>query len=299
MKANRLRTRSDKIFDFTMAGVPTIYFFIFFLLPCIAGLFVSLTDFGGYSLKFDFVGLRNYTKLFKNRAFLKSIINYFKLYAGTLLVCFPLAMVSAIALVKSKKLKEKGIYRILFFFPSTVPMLIIAIMWMTMYNPSFGVLNTLLQKVGLEPVQWLASSKVVMYAVLLVVVWRQLGFYLVYFMAAVSNVPSDIYEAAMLDGATEAQQAMRITIPLIWDNIRTSMLFYVQSAMMLGFNVVFIMTRGGPDGASEILSSFMFERIQMELDYGLASAVGVVMLVITFVLTMIINALMRRETYEY
>ena len=299
MKANRLRTRSDKIFDFTMAGIPTIYFFIFFLLPCIAGLFVSLTDFGGYSLKFDFVGLRNYTKLFKNRAFLKSIINYFKLYAGTLLVCFPLAMVSAIALVKSKKLKEKGIYRILFFFPSTVPMLIIAIMWMTMYNPSFGVLNTLLQKVGLEPVQWLASSKVVMYAILLVVVWRQLGFYLVYFMAAVSNVPSDIYEAAMLDGATEVQQAFRITIPLIWDNIRTSMLFYVQSAMMLGFNVVFIMTRGGPDGASEILSSFMFERIQQELDYGLASAVGVVMLVITFVLTMIINALMRRETYEY
>ena len=299
MKANRLRTRSDKIFDFTMAGIPTIYFCIFFLLPCIAGLFVSLTDFGGYSLKFDFVGLRNYTKLFKNRAFWKSIINYFKLYAGTLLVCFPLAMVSAIALVKSKKLKEKGIYRILFFFPSTVPMLIIAIMWMTMYNPSFGVLNTLLQKVGLEPVQWLASSKVVMYAVLLVVVWRQLGFYLVYFMAAVSNVPSDIYEAAMLDGATEAQQAFHITIPLIWDNIRTSMLFYVQSAMMLGFNVVFIMTRGGPDGASEILSSFMFERIQMELDYGLASAVGVVMLVITFVLTMIINALMRRETYEY
>lgn len=299
MKANRLRTRSDKIFDFTMAGIPTIYFLIFFLLPCIAGLFVSLTDFGGYSLKFDFVGLRNYTKLFKNRAFLKSIINYFKLYAGTLLVCFPLAMVSAIALVKSKKLKEKGIYRILFFFPSTVPMLIIAIMWMTMYNPSFGVLNTLLQKVGLEPVQWLASSKVVMYAVLLVVVWRQLGFYLVYFMAAVSNVPSDIYEAAMLDGATEAQQAMRITIPLIWDNIRTSMLFYVQSAMMLGFNVVFIMTRGGPDGASEILSSFMFERIQQELDYGLASAVGVIMLVITFALTMIINALMRRETYEY
>lgn len=299
MKPNRLRTRSDKIFDFTMAGVPTIYFCIFFLLPCIAGLFVSLTDFGGFSLKFDFVGLRNYTKLFKNRAFWKSIINYFKLYAGTLIVCFPLAMISAIALVKSKKLKEKGIYRILFFFPSTVPMLIIAIMWMTMYNPSFGVLNTLLQKIGLQPVQWLASSKVVMYAVLLVVVWRQLGFYLVYFMAAVSNVPSDIYEAAMLDGATEAQQAFRITIPLIWDNIRTSMLFYVQSAMMLGFNVIFIMTRGGPDGASEILSSFMFERIQQELDYGLASAVGVVMLVITFALTMIINALMRRETYEY
>lgn len=299
MKTNRLKTKSDRIFDFTMAGMPTAYFFVLFLLPCIAGLFISLTDFGGYSLKFDFVGLRNYEKLFKSKAFLKSILNYFKLYAGTLVICFPLAMISAIALVKNRRLKERSFYRILFFFPSTVPMLIIAIMWMTMYNPSFGVLNTFLQAIGLQPVQWLASSKVVMFSVILVVVWRQFGFYLVYFMAAVSNIPSDIYEAAMLDGASEVKQTLSITIPLIWDVVRTSMLFYLQSAMMLGFNVIFIMTRGGPDGASEIISSFMFERMQMELDYGLASAVGVIMLVITMAMTLIINRIMKRETYEY
>ncbi len=298
MKHNRLKTKSDKIFDLTMAGVPTAFFIILFLLPCIAGLFFSLTNFGGYSLKFDFVGLYNYKKLFNDAAFWKSIVNFILLYVGTVVVCFPLAMISAIALVKNKRIRERNFYRILFFFPSTVPMLIIAIMWMTMYNPSFGVLNTMLQAIGLEPVQWLADSKVVMISVIIIVVWRQFGFYLVYFMAAVSNVPKDIYEAAMIDGASEVRQAFSITIPLIWDVVRTSMLFYLQSALMLGFNVIYIVTRGGPDHASEIISSYMFEKMTTELDYGLASAVGVIMLVVTMVMAVLISKLMKRETYE-
>ena len=200
--------------------------------------------------------------------------------------------------MKNKRIRERNFYRILFFFPSTVPMLIIAIMWMTMYNPSFGVLNTMLQAIGLDPVQWLADSKVVMISVIIIVVWRQFGFYLVYFMAAVSNVPKDIYEAAMIDGASEVRQAFSITIPLIWDVVRTSMLFYLQSALMLGFNVIYIVTRGGPDHASEIISSYMFEKMTTELDYGLASAVGVIMLVVTMVMAVLISKLMKRETYE-
>jgi len=282
-----------------MTGLPTIFYILFFLIPCVAGLFFSFTDFGGYSLKFDMVGFRNYIKLFKDTAFWKSILNYLKLYAGTVLICFPLSMLAAIALVKNKHLRERSFYRILFFFPSTVPMLIIAIMWMTMYNPSFGVLNTLLTSIGLEPVPWLSSSKIVMIAVIIIVVWRQFGFYLVYFMAAVSNIPSDIYEAAMLDGASEIDQTINITIPLIWDVVRTSMLFYVESAMMLGFNVVYIVTRGGPDGASEIISSYMFEKMSVGLNYGLASAVGVIMLALTMVMALLINKIMKRETYEY
>lgn len=298
MKHNRLRTRSDKIFDWTMAGVPTVIFLILFLLPCVAGLFFSLTNFGGYTLKFKFVGAYNYKKLFSDPAFWKSILNFLKLYAGTVLICFPLAMISAIALVKNKRIRERNFYRILFFFPSTVPMLIIAIMWIAMYNPSFGVLNTMLETIGLQPVQWLADSKIVMISVIIIVVWRQFGFYLVYFMAAVSNVPRDIYEAAMIDGASEVRQAISITLPLIWDVVRTSMLFYLESAMILGFNVIYIVTRGGPDHASEIISSYMFDKMTTQLDYGLASAVGVIMLIVTMVMAALISRVMKRETYE-
>ena len=207
-------------------------------------------------------------------------------------------MISAIALVKNKRIRERNFYRILFFFPSTVPMLIIAIMWIAMHNPSFGVLNTMLETIGLQPVQWLADSKIVMISVIIIVVWRQFGFYLVYFMAAVSNVPRDIYEAAMIDGASEVRQAISITLPLIWDVVRTSMLFYLESAMILGFNVIYIVTRGGPDHASEIISSYMFDKMTTQLDYGLASAVGVIMLIVTMVMAALISRVMKRETYE-
>ena len=193
MKKQLTKAQTDKRFLLGLIVLPLLVYLVFFLLPCFAGLFFGFTDFGGYSLDIKWVGLYNYKKIFADAAFRKAIVNHLKLYLGTVVFCFPLAYISAIALTKNKALKESSFYKILFFFPSTVPMLIIAILWMVMYNPSFGVFNTVLQAIGLNGVQWLANSKVVMWSVLLIVIWRQFGFYLVYFMAAVSNIPQDIH----------------------------------------------------------------------------------------------------------
>lgn len=298
MKKELTKAQSERRFVSIMVIIPMIVYLVFFLLPCFAGLFFGFTDFGGYTLDIKWVGLYNFKKIFADAAFQKAIVNHFKLYFGTVLICFPLSFISAIALTKNKRLKESNFYKILFFFPSTVPMLIIAILWMTMYNPSFGVLNTFLGWFGLPGVQWLADSKIVMWSVILIVVWRQFGFYLIYFMAAITNIPSDIYEAAVIDGATEVQQTMRITVPLTWDVITTAMLFFIESSVTLGFNVVYIVTRGGPDNASEILSSYMFSQITEGLEYGKASAVGAIMLIITLVMAFIILKVFRREDYE-
>ncbi|MBQ1317789.1 MAG: sugar ABC transporter permease [Lachnospiraceae bacterium] len=293
------RQKSERRFDTLMLGIPVIYYGIFMLIPCLAGLYFSLTDFGGYSLKFSFVGLYNYRKIFADPAFWKSVVNYFKLYFATVIICFPLAYITAIVLTKNKKLKERSIYRILFFFPSTVPTLIIAIMWMTMYNPSFGVLNQWLGKVGIGAIQWLGSSKWAIISVIIVVIWRQFGFYLVYFMAGVSNVPQSIYESALIDGASEWKQAIKITVPLTWDVIKTSMLFYVMSAVNLGFGTVYVLTQGGPDNASQVISSYMYYQIAKFTDYGLASAIGVFMMLMTLIMALAILKLMKRETYEF
>lgn len=299
MKKQLTKVQTDRRFLLGLVIVPLTVYLVFFLLPCFAGLFFGFTDFGGYTLDIKWVGLYNYKKIFADAAFRKAIVNHLKLYLGTVVFCFPLAYISAIALTKNKALKESNFYKILFFFPSTVPMLIIAILWMVMYNPSFGVFNTLLQSIGLPGVQWLANSKVVMWSVLLIVIWRQFGFYLVYFMAAVSNIPQDIYEAAVIDGANEVQQTVRITVPLTWDVITTAMLFYIESSVTLGFNVVYIVTRGGPDNASEILSSYMFSMITENLDYGKASAVGAIMLILTLGMAFLILKVFRREKFEY
>lgn len=299
MKKQLTKPQIDRRFVAVMVAVPLFVYLMFFLIPCFAGLFFGFTDFGGYSLDIKWVGLYNFKKIFADYAFKKAIINHLKLYLGTVVFCFPLAFISANALVRNRALKENNLYKILFFFPSTVPMLIIAILWMVMYNPSFGIFNTFLTALGLPPVQWLASSKVVMWSVLLIVIWRQFGFYLVYFMAAVSNIPQDIYEAALIDGASDVQQMFSITIPLTWDVITTAMLFFIESSVTLGFNVVYIVTRGGPDNASEILSSYMFSMITENLDYGKASAVGAIMLLLTLGMALIILKVFRRESYEY
>ena len=299
MKKVLTKAQSDQRFVLGLVVVPLVVYLVFFLLPCFAGLLFGFTDFGGYSLDIKWVGLYNYRKIFADAAFKKAIVNHLKLYLGTVVFCFPLAFISALALTRSKALKESNFYKILFFFPSTVPMLIIAILWMVMYNPSFGIFNNILARLGLPGVQWLASSQVVMWSVLLIVIWREFGFYLVYFMAAISNIPQDIYEAAYIDGASEVQQTFRITIPLTWDVITTAMLFFIESSVTLGFNVVYIVTRGGPDNASEILSSYMFSMITENLDYGKASAVGAVMLLLTLGMAFLILKVFRRESYEY
>lgn len=298
MKKQLTKVQTDKRFVLGLVVLPLFVYLLFFLIPCFAGLFFGFTDFGGYTLDVKWVGLYNYKKIFADHAFRKAIVNHLKLYLGTVVFCFPLAFISALALTRSKALKESNFYKILFFFPSTVPMLIIAILWMVMYNPSFGIFNTVLTGLGLPGVQWLASSKVVMWSVLLIVIWREFGFYLVYFMAAISNIPQDIYEAAYIDGATEVQQTFRITIPLTWDVITTAMLFFIESSVTLGFNVVYIVTRGGPDNASEILSSYMFSMITENLDYGKASAVGAIMLLLTLGMAFLILKVFRRESYE-
>ena len=298
MKRKSLKLRSESIFDWTMAGVPTLAYLVITLIPCVAGLFFSFTNFGGYSLEFDWIGFANYKKMFADTAFWKSIFNYLKLYFGVVLICFPLAMATAIVLVKNKRIKERNLYRVLFFFPSTVPMLIIAIMWMTMYNPSFGVLNQVLGLFGVEPIQWLGSSKVVMWAMIIMVVWRQFGFYLVYFIAGVSNINPDIYESAKIDGASEWKQVFTITLPLTWNVVQTSMLFFIQTASDIGFGIIYITTQGGPDNASQILPTYMYQKITQGLDYGMSSAVGVAMLVVTFVMAILILKLLKRESYE-
>ena len=299
MKKLSKKKSEDQVFNGVMAGLPTAYYLLFFLLPCIGGLFFSFTDFGGYSLSFNMIGLTNYKKLFNDKVFWTSVINYFKMYFGIVLICFPLSYVIAVILAKNKHLKEKNIYRILYFFPVTVPTLIIAIMWMSILNPSFGALNNFLAKFGIEEIYWLGEKKYVMKSLIFVCVWRQFGFYLVYFLAAVSNVPESLYESARIDGASEIYQLFHITIPLTWESIKTSAIFFIMNCVNLGFGTVYVMTKGGPDNASHVISSYMYFNMTKYLDYGYGSAMGVILMVITLAMALLILKLFTRETYEF
>jgi len=299
MKNKNTRRREDRIFNGVMAGIPTAYYLLMFLLPCLGGFFFAFTNFGGYSLNIQMVGFQNFERLWKDNVFWLSVVNYFKFYFGIVLICFPLSYITAVVLAKNKKIKEKNLYRVLFFFPVTVPTLIIAIVWMSIYNPSFGALNSILGKFGIEPIFWLGERKLVLKSLIFVCIWRQFGFYLVYFLAAVSNVPESLYESARIDGASETYQTLHITIPLTWESIKTSLVFFIMNCVALGFGTVYVMTEGGPDNASQVISSYMYFNMTKYLEYGLGSAMGVIMTIITLSMALLILKVMKRETYEF
>ena len=117
-------------------------------------------------------------------------------------------------------------------------------------------------------------------------------------MLGLSNVPQDIYESATIDGASEMKQVFSITLPLCWDVVKTSMIFFIQTVSGIGFNIIYITTQGGPDNASHILPTYMSQQITQNMDYGMSSAVSVAMLVVTFALALLVLGLMKRETYE-
>ncbi len=293
-----LRKRRGFAFDACMVGIPTAYYLLFLLIPCIGGLFLSLTNWKGMSLKFQYVGLENFEKMFADPIFYKSTVNFLYLFLASTLIMFVIALFFAILLTRNT-VRERNVYRNLFFFPSAVPVIIISIMWMVVYNPTFGLLNTLLGLFGMEPVVWLGNPATVMPSVIVIMIWKGLGFYMVLFMAAVLNVPQELYEAARIDGAGEVRQTFKITIPLIWEVIRTSLVFFVINSANGGFQIIYVTTQGGPDRASEILSTYIYKQIVELSRYGYGSALGVAMLVVTMILSLAILRISEREVYEF
>jgi N-acetylglucosamine transport system permease protein len=202
-------------------------------------------------------------------------------------------------LLTSKSIKERGIYRVLFFFPTVVPAVIINVMWMSIFNPNIGLLNGLLGIFGIEGANWLGDAAFVKNSVLFVMVWKSLGFYMVLFMAGILNIPQSLFESARIDGYGVFSQTIKITIPLMWEQIRTALIFFIVTSCGVGFNVVYMMTRGGPARASEILTTYMYHlSFGGQSRFGYASAVAVAILVVTTVLALLIMRLTKRETIE-
>jgi N-acetylglucosamine transport system permease protein len=246
----------------------------------------------------NYIGLPNYKALFSDDIFYKALFNHLYLFVFTTIIIFVLA-VSLSVLLTGQMLRERNFYRIMFFFPTVVPAVIVNVMWMSVFNPNIGLLNGLFNFFGLEGRNWLGDADIVKNSVLFVMVWRSLGFYMVLFMSAIINIPKDLFESARIDGYGGIRQTIKITIPLMWEQIRVALLFFIVTSCGVGFNVVYMMTRGGPARSSEILTTYMY-RLSFggESRFGYASAVAMAILALTTLLALIIMRLTKRETIE-
>lgn len=262
------------------------------------GFAISLFNWKGVSLNMKFIGLENYTRLFRDNTFYKALGNHLYIYLLNTAIVFVFAIALAV-LITNSKLRERSFYRIMLFFPSVVPAVIVNVLWISMYNPNIGILNRLLAMIGIAGQNWIGDASIVKNSLILVMVWYSLGFYMVLFMAAILNIPTDLFEASRIDGAGTVRQTFSITIPLIWEQVRTALVFFIVTSCGVGFNVVFMLTKGGPSKASEILPSYMYLlSFGGQSKFGYAMAVAVMIMLITTFLALLLLRLTKRESHE-
>lgn len=295
---HKINAKRERNFVLAFALPALIMFFIFRFLPSIVGLGISFFRWKGVSLNMTFVGLQNYVKMFQDEYFYNALKNFMIMYAVSTIIIFGLALAVAV-LLTGNRLREKNMYRVLLYFPTVIPAVIINIVWIGMFNPNIGVLNDVLSWFNIAPINWLGDQSTALGSVAFVMVWKALGFYMVLFMAAIENIPKRLFEAANIDGCSTIKQTFKITIPLIWEQIRTSLIFFIVTTVGVGFNVVFMMTKGGPNRATEILPTYMY-RLSFGGDgrFGYASAIAVMILIITSTIALIIMRATKREVYE-
>lgn len=271
---------------------------MFRFLPSLMGFAISLYNWKGVSLSMKFIGLDNYIRLFSDRTFYKALGNHAYIYLINTAIVFIVAIALAV-LITNSRLRERNFYRITLFFPSVVPAVIVNVLWMSVYNPNIGILNGVLSLFGAAGRNWLGDPSLVKNSLIFVMVWYSLGFYMVLFMAAMLNIPADLYEASRIDGCSTFRQTFSITIPLIWEQIRTALVFFIVTSCGVGFNVVFMLTNGGPNKASEILPSYMYSlSFGGQSKFGYAMAVAVMIMLLTTSLALLLLRLTRRDVNE-
>lgn len=281
-------TRSDRSPLIAFMAPALAIMLVFFVIPVIYVIVVSFLKWNGISAA-KFANVQNFVKLFRDKAFVRSVTNniIWALVAGFIQV--PLAMVMAIIL--SRKPKGWKFFRTVYFFPQVISGIALATLWRAIYSADTGLLNGLLRAIGLgeHAKDWLGTTQTAFPAVLIYWVFY-VGYYMVIMMADISTIDSAYYEAATLDGASDFQQAIYITIPLIK---KTSLLTCVTLASVLGlrqFEQVYMLTNGGPANTTSTMVLYMYKKMQ-DTNYGMASATAAILIVVGVVFIVCIRAL--------
>lgn len=279
----------------------TILFFIFMIIPTINVFKMSLYKWGGFSNQKQFVGLNNFKLLSEDVNFYRSFQNSILLIVIVTIFTMALSLIFA-AIISREKPKGQNFFRIIFYIPNILSVVVISAIFSAIYDPNNGLLNSILGIFkGKEevPTLWLGDQKIVIFSLAIAMIWQAIGYYMVMYMASMASVPESLYESANLEGASQLQQFFQITLPLIWTNIRTTLTFFIISTINLSFLFVKALTSGGPDGATEVFLSYMYKQAYTNSSYGYGMAIGVVVFLFSFGLSALVNFTTKREPLEF
>lgn len=267
---------------------------IFFFIPFFQTIGLSFFDYTFDIYNPAFSGFDNYINLFKTPIFYKVLFNTFLYLVGAVpfLVIFPLFL----AILINQKIKGVTLYKILIYLPVIVSIVVAAIAFKWLYADQ-GILNYFMNLFNLKSVGWLTDPKYALWSVVIVTIWKGIGYYMIIYLAALMSVPKELYEACDIDGANFIQKHLVVTIPHIMPTIALVSTISAISAMKV-FAEIYVMTKGGPLNSSKTIVYYIYERAFENLDLGFASAMAVILLVIVMIFSLINIFCFERNKYN-
>ena len=284
MKRSRKRSEIRNLGAVLLFVLPALIpLFIFWIYPILRSVWLSFTDWDFMTPDYNFIWFKNYTSLLKDSRFYEALWNTLVFTAGTL---FPTIIGGlGLALLLRRNFKGSGVFKFVLFSPWITPTVAISIVWTWIFREDGGLANQVLGLFGLPALKWISSSDTAMLSVIIVTVWKSLGYAMIFYLSALEKVPEELYEASALDGAKPWRQFLDMTLP----GISTTTFFLMIITMvnsLQAYDQIQILTQGGPSGSTRTLLYMYYQLGFQEFKMGQATATAVIMIIITVILSL-------------
>ena len=288
---NRVLSNKKAVLIFLFPAL--LLFLLIIVVPIFMSVFYSLTEWDGIGKRM-FTGLDNYKNLFYNNGdgFWRAVKNSLIFAGGSVFIQLPISLM--LALILARGVKGERFYVRVYFIPVLISTVVIGQLWLKIYNPQYGLLNTILNSIGLGRFagNWLGDTKKVIFAVIVPVLWQYIGYHMLLMYASARSISEEVFEAARIDGANGIQMAFRITIPLMKPILKVCATFAVVGSLK-NFDLVYVMTGGGPAGASQLPSTLMVETIFSRNMYGYGSSMAIFIILECYIFAWLIRKAFR------
>lgn len=272
-----------------------ILFTMIIIVPIFMSFYYSMLDWDGMT-KGVFVGLKNYVDLFTSPSagFVKTLGNALLLALLSVVIQLPISLL--LALLLAKGIKGESFFVAVFFIPVLISTVVIGQLWLKIYNPEYGIVNSVLRDFGLDSWTrtWLGDKKTALYAVFIPILWQYVGYHMLLMYAGIKSVPPELKEAAMIDGANQWKVNRFVIIPMIKPVLRICVIFAVTGSLK-AFDLIYVLTNGGPSHASEVPSTLMVDMIFGRNRYGFGSAIAIFIIFLCFFFALLIKKFFKTE----
>lgn len=274
--------------------LPTLFFMaVFVVWPILSSFDLSFYEWNGIDPTREPVGLDNWIRLLNDAIFRRAFGNNLVVVVLSIVVQQPIGMALAILLERGGR--RFRLFKTVYFFPLLMSSVAVGILFKYVYDPSFGIVNGFLTGIGLPGRNWLSDPGIVLFSVIAVICWQYIPFYMILYFAALTGIPEELREAALIDGATEAQYYRRIALPLLQGTVRTAVILSLIGSLKY-FDLIWVMTEGGPNNASELMATYMYKKAFPSFEMGYGSAIASALFIIVMVIAL--SALFFSRRFE-